>query len=51
MFYEEFDQYELVLFSVLMTVSLGGAYAEEQNASNNISKVMSLNNNRKRRQQ
>jgi hypothetical protein len=37
-------KYGLVLFSVLMAVSLGVAYAEGQIASNNTSNVMSLNN-------
>ncbi len=37
-------KYGLVLFSVLIAVSLGVAYAEKQVASNNTSKVTSLNN-------
>ena len=37
-------KYGLVLFSVLMAVSLGVAYAEKQMASNNTSKAMPLNN-------
>jgi hypothetical protein len=37
-------KYGLVLFSVIMAISLGVAYAEGQIASNNASMVMSLNN-------
>ena len=40
-------KYGFVLFSVLMAVSLGVAYAENQMASNNTSKVMPLNNTTK----
>lgn len=40
-------KYGLVLFVVLMAVSLGVAYADNQMASNNTSNIMPMNNTTK----